>query len=71
MTHAGEQNQVSALDLLLQQDDTNNKSFRAAELGRSIVGLPVQHDVIDELARDDNEVGNEVDDMIEGLGEEK
>ena len=40
-------------------------------MGRSIVGLPVQHDVIDELATDDNEAGNEVDDMIEDLGEEK
>ena len=40
-------------------------------MGRSIVSLPVQHKPLDELAEDDNEADNDVEDMIEGLGEEK
>ena len=71
MVQSVQQDQVSALDLLLQQDDSNVRAFRATELGRSIIRLPIQHEPLDELAGDDNEAEVEVDDMIEGLGEER
>ena len=71
MVHSVQQNHVFALDLLLRQDDSNVRAFRAVELVRCIIRLPVQHEPLDELAGDDNEAENEVDDMIEGLGEEK